>query len=137
MPPAKALAGDTCDFDQAAVLRELVSKANANSGGVLDRKNHHVTWKDASGTIVRISHAGCADLGSGVGLVFPERVDTRKAVTALIMATSKYWSPVEANEVSRILSAGQFTTNRPAPGSVELEVDKEASQAFHLASRLR
>lgn len=83
------------------------------------------------------SHAGCADLGSSVGLVFPERVDTRKAVAALIMATSKYWSPVEANEVSRILSAGQFTTNRPAPESVELEVDKEASQAFHLASRLR
>ena len=111
-------------------MRELVSMANANPGGVLGRKNHHVTWKDASGKTVRISHAGCADLGSSVGVLFPERVDTRTAVAALILATSNYWSPIQANEVSRILSAGQFTTSRPAPESVEFEVDKEASQAF-------
>ncbi|MBN6111524.1 hypothetical protein [Xanthomonas bonasiae] len=130
IPAAKASAGDTCDFDQEAVLRELVSTANANPGGVLDRKNHRVTWKDASGKTVQISHAGCMDLGSSVKVFFPERTDTRTAVAALILATSNYWSPIQANEVSRILSAGQFTTSRPAPESVEFEVDKEASQAF-------
>lgn len=127
---AGASAEDSCDFDQEALLQELVSTAKANPGGVLDRKNHRVTWKDASGKTIRISHAGCMDLGSSVGVSFPEQVDTRTAVAALILATSKYWSPIQANEVSRILGAGQFTTSRPAPENMEFDVDKEASQAF-------
>ncbi|MBN6104268.1 hypothetical protein JR064_19065 [Xanthomonas sp. CFBP 8703] len=130
IPAAKASAGDTCDFDQAAVLQELVSKAKANPGGVLDANNHRVAWKDASGRTVQISHAGCMDLGSSVKVSFPESTDTRTAVAALMLATSNYWSPIQANEASRILGAGQFTTSRPAPGSVEFEVDKEASPAF-------
>lgn len=130
IPAAKALADDTCDFDQKAVLQELISTAESNPGGVLDRKNHIVTWSDAAGKTVQIAYAGCVDLGSSVEVSFPDRIDTRTAVKELILATSKYWSPMHANEVARILTARQFTTNHPAPDIVEFEVNGRAGQAF-------
>lgn len=130
VPATKASASDTCDFDQAAVAKELVSRAKANPGGVLDRKNHRVAWKEASGRVVRISHAGCMDLGSSVTVSFPERIDSRAAVAALILATSKYWSPIQANEVARIVDAGKITVTHPTPDTTEFEADREASDAF-------
>ena len=130
IPAASAMAADTCDFDQEAVLRELISTAKTNPGGVLDRKNHLVTWTGSSGKSVQIAYSGCVDLGSSVGVSFPESTNIRTAVAELIRATSKYWSPIHANEMARILTAKQFTTNLPVPGVVEFEVSGGASRAF-------
>ena len=130
MPATRLLADDTCDFDQKAVLEQLVSLSKSNPGGVLDRKNYQVTWKEASGKTVQIRHGGCVDLGSSVVLSLPGRIDTRTAVKELILTTAKYWSPREANELARLLTARQFTTNRPAPGLLEFEVDGKSSHVF-------
>ena len=130
MPATRLLADDTCDFDQRAVLEQLISTSRSNPGGVLDRKNFQVTWKDASGKIIQIGHGGCVDLGSSIALSFPGHIDTHTAVKELILTTSKYWSPIEASEVARLLTARQFTTNRPAPGILEFEAGRETSQIF-------
>jgi hypothetical protein len=130
LPAARLVAGDTCDFDQKAVLEQLIDISKSNPGGVLDRKNYQVTWKDASGKIVRIGHGGCVDLGNSIVLSLPDHIDTRTAVKELILTASKYWSPREANEVARLLTAGHFTTNRPAPGLLEFEADRGSSEIF-------
>lgn len=130
--PARLLAGEECDFDQAHLARYLVDLAARNPGGMVDAKEGRVTWRLRDGGSVAVGHGGCVDLGTSIQLAFASarRPPTREAIRRLLAAVATYWSPRDAMQVAAVLAAGKFKARIGGDGTVEFEADRDPDSPF-------
>ena len=135
-PPSLAMGADTCDFDQAAVARQLAERAARQPGATFDRRSGAFRWRLASGASVTVWHGGCVHLATTVTLTFDKRTvpSEAQAVASLRKALADHWSTASARAFDTAWRAGQFGARHATGRGAEYSVAE--SDDFPLGATL-
>lgn len=120
LPAAHAYADD-CGINQKTLDQRAIGLQQRHPGGLLDKPKRLVTWRQKSGDVVSVRHAGCMDLGTEIRVNFGggKSMPEQAAVGKLISAVRTYWDGPRADELTQQMAGGSLARKEIAPGTVE------------------
>ncbi|RDZ26425.1 hypothetical protein [Lysobacter silvisoli] len=127
-----------CSFDQANQIKRIAEAAARRPGGRIGEQGHAVSWRNADGSVLSLSHGGCADLGTTIRLNYPpgKRPEVRIALRRLFAAVSERWSKADADNMVAAFAQHQFETRSESPKLTELDLQRGDGSAFPLGLTL-
>lgn len=126
--PSLALTEDHCDFDQAAVAQQLLTKAHKVPGSK-KVSSAEFLWAEDSGRTVQVSYGGCVDLGVEVSISKPAGLGAPLSEDDLIRAVARYWSTTDAEFLAEALAGGRGEVQANGKARV-IEFGRDVSDAF-------
>ena len=105
-----AYATDRCDFDSAALARQLVERAARTPGATFDRRSKSFSWHLPTGSTVVLWHGGCVHLATTLTVRFAKGkpLAEDRAIETLTKALGEYWSVESAQDFDRAWRGHKF-----------------------------